>query len=635
MILCCATLSLLGCGGGSSGAKSYSVGGVVSGLAAGESVILNKNGRDSLTLSSNAAFTFATPVASGSSFLVTVATQPTGQTCVVNAGSGSVSTAGVTSVGIVCTENTYTIGGTFSGLLAGRSVVLLNNAGDPLTLTANGSFTFVTRIPFGSTYGVTIGTQPLGEACEVTDGSASVGAMNVTNVSVACVPTAYTIGGSFSGLLPGGSVVLLDNAGDPLTLTANGSFSFATPLPPGSQYSVTVGTQPATQTCVLTAASGSVAMADVTDVIVQCPSENALWSFGAEPDATLPSAGLLQASDGNFYGTTVTGGGLGGGTVFKLTRAGVETVVWSFGGVGDGLNPEQSGLIQGRDGSFYGTTNYGGAHNGGIVFKLTPDGVETILWNFGAPNDGANPQAGVIQGSDGSFYGTTTVGGTHNGGTVFTVTPAGVETVLWSFDYFNTGNPGPYAGLIQASDGNFYGTTFGGGTNGTGTLFKITPDGAESVLWNFGSGTDGYSPGGNLLQASDGTIYGTTYYGGPHGGGTVFSITLAGAETVLWGFGAGNDGRVPEAGLSQGRDGYFYGTTAEGGQSGSGIVFRITPAGAETVVWDFGIFGPDNQNGIKGVGPYAGVIQASDGNLYGTTYGGGTSALGTVFKVTL
>jgi hypothetical protein len=132
---------------------------------------------------------------------------------VVNAGSGSVSTAGVTSVGIVCTENTYTIGGTSSGLLPGRSVVLLNNSGDPLTLTANGSFTLVTRIPFGSKYGVTIGTQPLGEACEVTDGSASVGAMNVTNVSVACVPTAYTIGGTLSGLLPGGSVVLLDNGG--------------------------------------------------------------------------------------------------------------------------------------------------------------------------------------------------------------------------------------------------------------------------------------------------------------------------------------------------------------------------------------------------------------------------------------
>ncbi len=122
----------------------------MSGLAAGTSVILNNNGGDSLTLSSNAAFTFATPVASGSSFLVAVATQPTGQTCVVNAGSGSASAAGVTSVGIVCTENTYTIGGTFSGLLPSRSVVLLNNAGDPLTLTANGSFTFVTRIPFES-----------------------------------------------------------------------------------------------------------------------------------------------------------------------------------------------------------------------------------------------------------------------------------------------------------------------------------------------------------------------------------------------------------------------------------------------------------------------------------------------------
>ncbi len=142
---------------------------------------------------------------------------------------------------------------------------------------------------------------------------------------------------------------------------------------------------------------------------------------------------MLQASDGNFYGTTVTGGSLGGGTVFKLTPAGVETVLWNFGGVGDGTNPEQSGLIQGRDGSFYGTTSYGGAHNGGVVFKLTPDGVETVLWSFGAPNDGAYPQAGVIQGSDGNFYGTTTVGGTHNGGTIFKVTPAGVETVLWSF----------------------------------------------------------------------------------------------------------------------------------------------------------------------------------------------------------
>ena len=225
--------------------------------------------------------------------------------------------------------------------------------------------------------------------------------------------------------------------------------------------------------------------------------------------------------------------------MFKVTPAGVETVLYSFEGNGgvsgsaDGAQP-QAGLILASDGNFYGTTYQGGTYNYGTVFRITPAGAEWVLLDsfarsIGGASDGANPQAGLVQGIDGNFYGTASVGGTTNGGTVFRVTPAGVETVLYSFSEAGNSTDGydPVAGLILASDGNFYGTTLHGGVYDPGTAFRVTPDGVETVLYSFGNNADGSYPHGGLLQGADGNFYGTTYSGGASGEGTVFKLTNA------------------------------------------------------------------------------------------------------------
>jgi uncharacterized repeat protein (TIGR03803 family) len=372
----------------------------------------------------------------------------------------------------------------------------------------------------------------------------------------------------------------------------------------------------------ISAALGSETSPTVT-LTVTAQVESVLYSFGSGSDGQIPIAGLIQGADGNFYGTTLGGGANGNGTVFKITPAGVETVLWSFSGGSDGQNPA-AGLILGTDGNFYGETGNGGANGGGTVFKITPAGVETVLWSFGRGSDGQNPIAGLIQGADGNFYGTTQDGGTNGAGTVFKVTPAGVETVLWSFGSGSDGQT-PQAGLIQGTDGNFYGTTVSGSANGNGMVFKLTPAGVETVLHSFAGGSDGLNPAAGLILGTDGNFYGTTLNGGTNGDGTVFKITPAGVETVLHSFAGGSDGWSPQAGLIQGADGNFYGTTLIGGTNGDGTVFKITPAGVETVLHSFA-GGSDGQN------PQAGLIQGADGNFYGTTFNGGANGDGTVFK---
>lgn len=353
--------------------------------------------------------------------------------------------------------------------------------------------------------------------------------------------------------------------------------------------------------------------------------ESILYSFkGGTADGSASQADLIQASDGDFYGTTFAGGTYGLGTVFRVTPAGVETALWSFGSAGDGASP-QAALIQASDGNFYGTTTGGGTNRAGTAFRLTPAGVETVLWSFGgAHGEGANPVSGLIQASDGSFYGTTMNGGAQGSGTVFRLTPAGSEAVLWSFG--GTGDGAyPQAGLMQASDGNFYGTTKGALDNGA--VYRLTPAGVETVLWTFGGTGDGFWPFAGLIQASDGNFYGTTEMGGANNAGTVFKVTPAGVETVLWSFGGGNDGVNPWAKLIQASDGNFYGTTEEGGVNNTGTIFKLTPSGVETVLHSFG--SNDTSDGVQ---PFAGLIQASDGTFYGTTIGAGANFAGTVFK---
>jgi uncharacterized repeat protein (TIGR03803 family) len=315
-----------------------------------------------------------------------------------------------------------------------------------------------------------------------------------------------------------------------------------------------------------------------------------LYSFAGGTDGANPSAGLIQDSSGNLYGTTYKGGTAGFGAVFKITSAGSESVLYSFAGGTDGANP-LAGLIQDSTGNLYGTTYGGGTTSVGTVFKLTTAGVETILHSFTGGTDGANPWAGLIQDSAGNLYGTTSTGGitpvgsSLSNGVVFKITPVGVETILYKFKGGTVDGAHSVAGLIQDSAGNLYGTTSGGGGLGYGTVFKLTPAGTETVLHSFASGpADGAFPRAGLIQDSAGNLYSTTNGGGGLGYGTVFEITPTSVETILYSFGSGGTvGALPNAGLIRDSAGNLYGTTSYGGINrngttiGNGTVFKITP----------------------------------------------------------
>ncbi len=337
---------------------------------------------------------------------------------------------------------------------------------------------------------------------------------------------------------------------------------------------------------------------------------NVLHTFsGVAPDGASPETALLQANDGNFYGTTVGGGTANAGIVFKMDLSGTVTTLHSFLGGVDGRNP-RGALIQATDGNLYGTTLNEGDGGAGTVFKITLTGTLTVLHAFTGGIDGGHPNAGVIQASDGNFYGTTVFGGAGASGTVFKMTPAGALTTLHPF----TGAPDgafPNASLVQALDGNFYGTTTQGGGGVLGTVFKMTSNGTVSILHTF-SGPDGLQPGGSLIQALDGNLYGTASAGGSANLGTVFKITTGGAFTPLHDFGGGStDGSRSPSALLQLTDGNFVGTTAQGGSADAGVVFEMTPGGATTVIYSF-------MGTTDGFGPIAPVIHATDGNLYGT-----------------
>ena len=348
-------------------------------------------------------------------------------------------------------------------------------------------------------------------------------------------------------------------------------------------------------------------------------------------DGSFPPSPLVQGSDGNFYGTTERGGKGDAGTIFRMTPDGVLTTLVEFLGQqrSVGIQP-YAGLIQGSDGNFYGATVRGGTWDQGTVFKLTPAGVETTLVQFQGYPDGGSPNAGLVQGTDGNFYGTTSAGGVAAVGTVFKLTPAGVRTTLVQFTRNGASNKGglPYAGMVQGSDGNFYGTTNIGGTSDRGTVFKLTPAGVLTTLVEFTS-PRGY-PVGGLAVGTDGNFYGTTTDGS---NGSAFKLTPAGVLTTLFVF-TGTTGSYkgtnPQASLVLGTDGFFYGTTVSGGANNLGTVFKMTPAGVLTTLVEF------TGNGASNVGshPYAGLVQGGDGNFYGTTREGGANGYGTVFKLT-
>jgi uncharacterized repeat protein (TIGR03803 family) len=354
-------------------------------------------------------------------------------------------------------------------------------------------------------------------------------------------------------------------------------------------------------------------------------------------DGYYPEAALVQAGNGNLYGATYDGGAGYDGTIFKITSSGTLTTLHSFEGT-DG-NAPAAALVQNINGNLFGTTYFGGATNGtcnqfygcGTVFKITPSGKLTTLYNFCSQSgctDGQQPSAGLVEDIDGNFYGTTHYGGANNEGMVFKITPGAKLTILHSFDY--TDGEYPHAGLVQATDGNFYGTTSSGGANGVGTVFKITRSGTLSTLHSFSGYTDGASPNA-IIQATSGDFYGTTSAGGPDNYGAIFEITPNGTLTTLHTF-VGSDGEYPAAGLIQGFDGNFYGTTSAGGADGRiGTVYEITAGGTVTTLYSFCA----QSDCADGQAPLAALAQDTNGTFYGTTSKGGANDDGSVFSLSV
>jgi len=382
-------------------------------------------------------------------------------------------------------------------------------------------------------------------------------------------------------------------------------------------------------------------------------------TYGEQP----PYSPLIQGADGNLYGTT---GGFSGpnalGTAYQVTPAGDLTTLYNFcalKGCGDGAYPS-GGIVQAGNGNFYGVTYRGGAVDAGIIYELTPAGKLTTMYSFCSQTDctdGELPIGGLIQASNGNFYGTTHMGGANgfagNYGTIFEITPSRQFTTLYSFcSQANCADgESPYASLVQASNGNIYGTTAYGGVSsycadqsvGCGTIFEITPAGKFTTLYSFcqqANCADGFYPFSGLIQASNGNLYGTTQQGGTTGNyGTVFEITTSGKLTTLYTFCAQAgcaDGSNPESGLVQGSNGNLYGTTPYGGANCyaifCGTAYEITLAGKLTTVHTF-------HPALEGMTPTS-VMQARDGILYGVTSEGGDSSAcasfgcGTIFSLT-
>jgi len=386
-------------------------------------------------------------------------------------------------------------------------------------------------------------------------------------------------------------------------------------------------------------ATGSVASPDSSSAVTSS-SDAAIANLSAaavfrftDSDGAGPSGRLMQARDGWFYGMAPSGAA-GNGTIFQLVGKNSLRVLHTFDGSAN--DPPAGELAQGSDGAFYGTTagDLLSSTVLGTVFMITPDGTYTVLHSFAGNTDGAHPEGGLILGTDGAFYGTTREGGRLNFGTVFRITADGTVAILHAFAGGSDGAY-PQAGLLPAADGNLYGTTLAGGATGFGTVFKTTSDGVLTVIRSF-AGTDGAYPFASLIQARDGLLYGTTAGDGVSTNGTAFKMALDGTMTVLHTFAGSSEGAEPRAGVVQGIDGSFYGTTWLGGTSAAqnnGTLFRITPAGSLSAAHAF----TGSSRNADGAYPTGSLTLGSDGKLYGTTTQGGgmggANGFGVIFSL--
>jgi uncharacterized repeat protein (TIGR03803 family) len=405
----------------------------------------------------------------------------------------------------------------------------------------------------------------------------------------------------------------------------------------------------ATQQAVRTIAFGFTLLFVLALVVAQSASaqtESVLYSFcpkgGGCPDGYSPG-GLVADSAGNLYGPTYYGGTGNGGVAFKLTPSGQESLLYTFSRAPHYGWDSQGRLLLDKQGNLYGTTSKGGTNSlhfqtgDGIAFKLSPDGTETTLYNFGAYNtDGAQPAAGLVMDAGGNFYGTTFFGGVYTHGTLFRLTPDGAETILHNFAFDGTDGFYPAGSLLLDSSGNLYGTTTDGGAYDAGTVFEVTAEGSYRVLYSFdGAAGDGVIPLTGLTLDSTGNLYGVTYRGGAYDnnqdGGTVFKLSPSSnsswTETLLYNFGQNSGScQEPDSNVLFDAEGNLYGTTTSGGTWGGGCAYKLSPTGKLTILHAFGASGDADFP--------SGNIVFSHGNLYGTA-GGGAYAEGAVFKITI
>ncbi|HEX3429622.1 MAG TPA: choice-of-anchor tandem repeat GloVer-containing protein [Rhizomicrobium sp.] len=358
-----------------------------------------------------------------------------------------------------------------------------------------------------------------------------------------------------------------------------------------------------------------------------------LYTFTGGSDGYSPRSGLIRDKAGNLYGTTLEGGAGCCGTVFRLAPDGTETTLYSFqGGANDGNGPNW--LVVDKAGNLYGTTGAGGGSGCfdetgcGTVFRLRPDGTETVLYAFTGGSDGFFPTS-LVPGNNGNLYGTTGETG-YGGGTIFRIAPDGTQSEVYSFTSGGIGGP-PAPGLIRDSAGNFYGVAEAYGANGYGSVFKVSPHGKQTVLYAFTGGNDGGEPMAGLTADAAGNLYGTTAIGGdencyPGGCGTVFKLAADGTFTVLYAFHKADNNASPRTRLVLDGAGNLYGTT----DAFSGGVFRLAPDGTETVLHSF-------TDGSDGGLPLGDLIADRKGHLYGTADEGGSGCegfgCGVVFEI--
>lgn len=357
---------------------------------------------------------------------------------------------------------------------------------------------------------------------------------------------------------------------------------------------------------------------------------NTIHTFTALTEGNVTYPSLVQGADGQLYGVNSTGGRSDNGTIFSLGLGGGSyRVLNTFTQAGQGTTPE-GGLVQARDGNFYGTTNAGGNGGYGTLYQCVPStGKLNILAQFTNGNPGGNPVGTLVEGVDGYLYGTARYGGNDNYGTIFRTDLAAGTTTTFAQITGGLAGAYPQSDLIQATDGNFYGTTEQGGTSNLGTFFQVTPAGVYTVIYSFTGGADGSRPLRGVVQGLDGSFYGVCNQGGTYGGGAIYRIDYINTTfllTVLHDFyPILLDGSNPLSNLVQASDGNFYGTTAGGGANGDGSVYEVTPTGGYNLLYSF-------TAGTDGSYPVGALTQANDGKLYGTT-AGTNGASGTVFRI--